>query len=92
MPNVKYFLHGASGNQTFTQLANLNLTANYAVQIPGNTTQTDVAFDIFFYSSPTSGTPVAEVEVLVHSPWTGFGSNEPFSVTVPGLTNARVDL
>ena len=91
MPNVKYFAHDASGNPTFTQLANFtNLTANYAVQISGNTTQTDVAFDLFFYSSPAYGTPVAEVEVLVHSPWTGFGSNEPFSVTVPGLTNAEV--
>ena len=93
MPNVKYNAHDASGNQTFTQLANFtNLTANYAVQISGNTTQTDVAFDLYFYASPAYGTPVAEVEVLVHSPWTGFGSNEPFSVTVPGLTNAKVDL
>ena len=92
MPNVKYFAHDASGNQTFTQLANFtNLTANYAIQISGKTSQTDVAFDLFFYSSPAYGTPVAEVEVLVHSPWTGFGSNEPFSVTVPGLTNAEVN-
>ena len=91
MPNVKYFLHDASGNPTFTQLANLNLTANYTVQISGNTTQTNVAFDMFLYSSPKYGTPVAEVEVMVHSPWTGFGSNEPFAVTVPGLTNAKVN-
>ena len=29
--------------------------------------------------------------MLVHSPWTGFKSNEPYSITVPGLTNAGVD-
>ena len=90
MPNIKYFLQDASGNNTFTQVASLNLNANYSVQISGNTAQTDVAFDMFFYSSPSYGTPVAEVEVVVHSPWTGFGSNEPFSVTVPGLANAEV--
>jgi len=91
-PEIKYMPHDASGKQIFTQVGNfVDLTSSYDVTISGDTGDFNVAYDFFLYSKP-NGAILDEIMVWVHQPTVRLPINQPYTVTVPGLTNATLEV
>jgi hypothetical protein len=91
-PEINYFPHDASGNSTYAQVGNFtSLTSNYSVGISGDTGDFNVSFDLFLTDKP-NGRNLHEIMVWVHSPTARMESNQPYTVTVPGLANATVNI
>jgi len=89
-------------NEVPTTVANFtSLTATYSVSLTGDTNDASVAFDIWLTNPNTPNPnwtttfPQTELMVFVHSPtaWgTPGGGNQPYTITVQGLTNAGVNI
>jgi Bacterial Ig-like domain len=92
MPDVKFTPLYDLPNEApiYTQSGNIiDLTSNYNVSISGDTKDFNVSFDVFFRDKP-NGVILDELMVWVHLPTAHMGTNQPYTVTVSGVTNEVV--